>query len=552
MIGNDDDNYYLQGCRKFTFPELIYYDIYRKGFRNVYYINDYSENDLFIMCFNKPSKSMIIEESRNVFERFGTILTMEMNELICRNDVKEEQNEEYIYIKDLNIRMDIEKALNSLIRVYNKSDIKHKTAVFISGKVLSHIYNLDIFKHDFSKGIKELKNKDNNIFGVVFSPDGDSIKEWITPKEKNYDISEGILGLSIFQSELSAVFTQEKQCFTFPIDAICNAKKEHFVFFNTFEKEELDNFLEYYFLKNSDIFSLDIMSQIDWIASLIWAWYNVDCFRNICRFKLKDNPYRRYDVIAESLDNDTISDIKEYIRELEEKNKGMTSSRFFDSIKNSTKNTVGNKVFYSERPYFVEIIYEIEHTAFELAKEHKGNIVQSKMWKAFQNIEKNISRIYCTKCSFDSYFDIEGLVGCLKKIFDCSTTEDEERILAVIDDGNVFEIMNIMISDYYEQIGKVKQDDLKDVRYEKLSKAKVRIYDIVIKLMIHIYHDPARRKDKTLVGYLMEAKNQLSQIRNYMNNERNSEAKYNSLLRNANEIVNKINIRISDNNSYNL
>ena len=70
--------------------------------------------------------------------------------------------------------------------------------------------------------------------------------------------------------------------------------------------------------------------------------------------------------------------------------------------------------------------------------------------------------------------------------------------------------------------------------------------------MIHIYHDPARRKDKTLVGYLMEAKKQLSQIRNYMNNERNSEARYNSLLRNTNEIVNKISIRISDNNSYNL
>ena len=191
IIGNDDDNYYLQGCRKFTFPELIYYDIYRKGFRNVYYINDYSENDLFIMCFNKPSKSMIIEESKNVFERFGTIFTMEMNELICRNDVKEEQNEEYIYIKDLNIRMDIEKALNSLIRVYNKSNIKHKTAVFISGKVLSHIYNLDIFKYDFSKGIKELKNKDNNIFGVVFSPDGDSIKE--LPNNKTLDSGSGFI-----------------------------------------------------------------------------------------------------------------------------------------------------------------------------------------------------------------------------------------------------------------------------------------------------------------------------------------------------------------------
>ena len=546
-VANDNDDYYLKGCRKFTFIEWVYYDLYRKGFRNVYYMNDYDEESICISCLNKKSKNLIEEQSKSLFKR--ELDMSAVKGFFGQSYVEEDSDSEYIYRENLKIRMNTEGALRALIRVYNKSDQKHKTAVFISADVISHIYEMPAFANEFSKGISELKHRDCNALIVIFAPDGNRIREWIAPKE-DYDTSKGIFSVPFFPKKLSSISREGCRCFIFPIESAYNITKKHFLFWNTLEKDDIYNFLEYYFLKNFGECCSEAIENIDWLTLFVWAWYNVDCFSNVCGFELKANPYRKYSVIEESLDNYTICQMLEYINKLREKNENITCNDFFRILKKmEISDDIGNKLYYSEYPHFVEMIYEIRQTVFEVSKEEEKNIMQSDMWNYFRKIDSYISRIYCTNFSFESLFDIEKLINSIFVMFNHFTGEDKERISYIIDDGKIFKIMDMLLSDYYKQIGMVKEDDMMDKVYISLSKTKQELYSAMINLVSHIYENRFEQDSSSVKEYLHNAEGNILAIRKYMNEKRNSSANYQKLCDSANSVIAKINIRIEDNGS---
>ena len=555
VIANEDDHYYTRGCRKYNFQEYIYHSLYHKGFRNVYYINEVSNDEVVIVSFNKISKSLIDEKQKSIWSK-------DIIKLIPHKEANEDSEEKYLYKNNLYSCLNADTAFKSILRIYKQSTVSNKTAVVISANALSLIGTIESVKVTLNEFTK-LNNKEDNALIVVFPPDVDKIVELIAPENTAYNSSKGLFSLPVFTDVLKVFSKNGDHCFFFPIEALSNTLGKQLVILNRLEKNDIENFMDYFFMRHPNAYSHEILENSDWFTLFIWSWYNISCFSDACRFRLAENPLRKIDVIEESIDDDTLTEMNDYVDELNRKNSNTTCDKFFEIIKRkSAGKQISFNLYDKERPSFIDDIFEIQQKAFEEARKNDISVFRASMWGQFQNIDKLVARNYRTTIDFSNLFDIDMLIQRIKEFLDELIRETDEfyyrnnesKITKIINDGEIFAIMDYMVTDYYDQISNLVSDNLRDDFYISLSETKYELYSSIISLIEYSY-----KTNNSLEGgnkdYLFSAKNKLVSINNYIKNMRNGSfntLNCNRIIKDTKELVNSIRNKITDSDSYSI